>query len=82
VYELEYPLGRRNDYEETLKHQVEGGSGQKNFKKIDYRCKYECHKEKNMILPQKAILNLMIELDLPVYNNYKVHFKDVCIKLS
>jgi len=35
-----------------------------------------------MILPQKILLRELEQLKLPVYSNYKVHFKDVIIGLT
>ena len=47
-----------------------------------YKNKYIFNSDKNMIIPHKASLKLMHELQLPIYNNNRVHFKDVIIKLT
>ena len=43
--------------------------------------KFVINKDKNMVIPHHIVMKLLTELQLPIYSNKKVHFKDITIKL-
>ena len=83
IYELEPPLGKKKDNKDK-----ELGLGGQEMKPnrtgmLNITMKYIQHeKRKNMILAQKDVMSALTEIQVPVYQNSKVHFKDVCIKLT
>jgi len=81
-FELDFPLGRRIDYEQKLKKKIENATDSKRFKLSDPKSKYLINPKKNMILTQGTALKVLQSLSLPLYDNFKVHFRDVITKLT
>lgn len=43
--------------------------------------KFVINKDKNMVIPHHLVMKILTEMQLPIYSNKKVHFKDISIKL-
>lgn len=84
VHEIYPPLGKKKE----IKNKDENILADQDIKQnrggmLDISMKYIQHeKRKKMILPQKEVMSTLIHIGVPVYRNQKVHFKDVCIRLT
>lgn len=70
MFELQPPLGYKED---NIKY---------NFNNSFNNQLYIIHPKKRFQLQKKQVLKNMKFFNIPIYNENKVHFKDVCVKLS
>jgi len=87
IYSLPPPLGKSQIYKDIIKREIEKGIIKKEPRAkpvnvIDPKYKYVFCRQKEMILPSRVFFNELNELKLPVYKNFKIHYKDVALALT